>query len=88
MYMYAESLQSCLMLCDPMDYIARQAPLSMGLSRQENWSGLPCPPPGHLPDPGTKLQSPALRVDSVPLSHWGSLNMCICININSHFAVQ
>ena len=88
MYMYAESLQSCLMLCDPMDYIARQAPLSMGLSRQENWSGLPCPPPGHLPDPGTKPQSPALQVDSLPLSHWGRLNMCISININSHFAVQ
>ena len=32
--------------------IARQAPLSMGLSRQEYWSGLPCPPPGDLPDPG------------------------------------
>ena len=29
-----------------------QAPLSMAFSRQEHWSGLPCPPPGHLPDPG------------------------------------
>ena len=34
--------------------VARQAPLSMGFSRQECWSGLPCPPPGHLPDPGDK----------------------------------
>ena len=32
--------------------VACQAPLSMGFSRQEHWSGLPCPPPGHLPDPG------------------------------------
>ena len=43
--------------------VARQAPLSMGFSRQEYWSGLPCPPPGHLPDPGikpTSLMSPAL----------------------------
>ena len=32
--------------------IARQAPLSMGVSRQEHWSGWPCPPPGDLPDPG------------------------------------
>ena len=43
--------------------IARQAPLSMGFSRQEYWSGLPCPPPGYLPDPGIKpefLISPAL----------------------------
>ena len=31
--------------------VARQAPLSMGLSRQEYWSGVPCPPPGDLPDP-------------------------------------
>ena len=42
--------------------IAHQAPLSMGFSRQENWSGLPGPPPGNLPNPGTKLVSlsPAL----------------------------
>ena len=32
--------------------VAHQAPLSMGFSRQEYWSGLPCPPPGDLPDPG------------------------------------
>ena len=43
--------------------VARQAPLSMGFSRQEYWGGLPCPPPGDLPDPGikpTSLPSPAL----------------------------
>ena len=43
--------------------VARQAPLPMGFSRQEYWSGLPCPPPGDLPDPGiepTSLTSPAL----------------------------
>ena len=43
--------------------IARQAPLSMGFSRQEYWTGLPCRPPGDLPDPGIKLislRSPAL----------------------------
>ena len=34
--------------------VASQAPLSMGFSRQEYWNGLPCPPPGHLPDPGVK----------------------------------
>ena len=36
---------------------ARQAPLSMGFSRQEYWSGLPGPPPGDLPSPGIKLMS-------------------------------
>ena len=40
--------------------VARQAPLSMGFSRQEYWSGLPCPPPGNLLDSGTSLLSPAL----------------------------
>ena len=43
--------------------VAWQAPLSMGFYRQEYWSGLPCPPPGDLPDPGIKsvsLTSPAL----------------------------
>ena len=43
--------------------VACQAPLSLGLSRQEYWSGLPCPPPGHLPETGIKpvsLMSPAL----------------------------
>ena len=38
--------------------VAPQAPLSMGFSRQEYWSGLPCPPPGDLPDPGIEPVSP------------------------------
>ena len=37
--------------------VAHQAPLSMGFSRQEYWSGLPCPPSGDLPDSGIKLAS-------------------------------
>ena len=40
--------------------VARQAPLSMGFSRQEYWSGLPLPSPGDLPDPGMEPMSPAL----------------------------
>ena len=59
------SCQSCPTLCDPMD-LARQAPLSMGFSRQEHWSGLPCPPPGDFPDSGIKPRSPALQADSLP----------------------
>ena len=50
---------------------ARQAPLSMGFSRQEYWSGWPCPPPGDLPDPGIEPLSPALQVDSLSPSHLG-----------------
>ena len=59
--MSAKLLQLCPTLCQPMD-IACQAPLSMGLSRQEYWSilghGLPCPQPGDLPHPGIKPASP------------------------------
>ena len=40
--------------------VAHQAPLSMGFSRQEYWSGLPFPSPGDLPDPGTEPGSPVL----------------------------
>ena len=47
--------QSCLTLCD----------LPMRFSREEYWSGLPCPPPGDFPDPGIEPRSPALQVDSL-----------------------
>ena len=46
--------------------IAHQAPLSMEFSRQEYWNGLPCPPPGDLPNPGIEPGSPELQVDSLP----------------------
>ena len=52
--------------------LARQAPLSMGFSRQEYWSGLPFPAPGDLPYLGIKPASPALQADSLLLSHQGS----------------
>ena len=45
--------------------IAHQAPLSMGFSRQE-WSGLPFPSPGDLPNPGIEPVSPVLQADSLP----------------------
>ena len=58
----AKSLQSCLTLLQPPWTVAGQAPLSLGFSRQEYWSMLPCLPPGDLPDPRIKpgsLTSPA-----------------------------
>ena len=48
---------------DPID-VACQAPLSMGFSRQEYWSGLLFPSPGYLPDPGIEPRSRALQADS------------------------
>ena len=57
-----KSFQSYPTLFDPMT-AAHQALLSMGFSKEDCWSGLPCLPPGDLPDPGiepTSLISPAL----------------------------
>ena len=61
--------------------VARQAPLSMGFSRQEYWSGLPPPSPGDLLKPGKEPRSPALQADSYPseppgkaISHEGHAN--------------
>ena len=54
---------SCVRLFATLWTVARQAPLSMGFSRQEYWSGSPCPPPGDLPDTGIETpshMSPAL----------------------------
>ena len=57
--------QLCLTLVTPWT-VACQAPLSMVFSRQEHSSGLPCPPPGDLSNPGIEPGSPALQVDSLP----------------------
>ena len=56
--------KSCLTLAIPWT-VAYQAPLSMGFSRQEHWSGFPFPSPGDLPDSGIECKSPALHVDSL-----------------------
>ena len=63
--MRAKLLQLYLTVCGPVD-VARQAPLSMGFSRQEYWTGMPCPPPGDLPDPGIEPWFLALKADSLP----------------------
>ena len=54
-----------LILCDPMD-CSPPAPLSMGILQARYWSGLPCPPPGDLSDPGIEPTSPPFQVDSLP----------------------
>ena len=58
--------QSCPTFANPMD-CSLPAPLFKGFTRQKYWSGLPCPPPGDLPNPGTEPRSPALQADSLPL---------------------
>ena len=56
---------------------ARQAPLSMGVSRQEHWSGLPFPPPGDLPDPGIEPASDCLL-------HWQADSLLARLNKETH----
>ena len=88
---HAKSLQSCLTLCDSLD-LACQAPLSMGFSRQEYWSGLPCPPPEDLPDSGTEPSSfkPPALADGFFTTHatWEALrqevrarNVLTCLHL-------
>ena len=55
LHAYSKLTYSCL--CVTPWTVARQAPLSVTFSRQEYWSGLPCPPPGDLPDPGVEPAS-------------------------------
>ena len=56
---------SCVQLFQTPWTVAHQAPLFMGFSRQEYWSGLPFPSPGDLPNPGVEPGSPALQADSL-----------------------
>ena len=73
---------SCVRLFVTSGTVARQAPLSVGLSRQKYWGALPCPPTGEIPDPGIEPMSsaaPALQVDSSLLSHLGNPCICVCV---------
>ena len=66
---------SCVRLCAALWTLACRAPPSLGFSRQEFWSGLPCPPSGDLPDPGIKPASHFScigRPGFLPLCHLGS----------------
>ena len=82
-YLYAcvpaESFQSCLSHCNSMD-CSLQTPLSMGFSRQEYWSGLPCPPPGDPPDPGIKTHvSYASCISRQVLCHYNTWEALLLI---------
>ena len=59
---------SCVQLCSALWTVARQAPLSMGFSRQEHRSGLPCPPPGDLSD--QDLSDQEMHQHLLHLLHW------------------
>ena len=68
--------------------LAHQAPLFMGFSRQEYWSGLPCPPPGDLPDPGIEPTSPSLAGGFLTTSTtWEAQEVGYGHKINSKFCL-
>ena len=77
-FVRAESLQSCLILCDPKDCSPAGSSLHR-FSRQEYWSGLPCPPPGELPNPGIKPKSPELQEDFLPTEPTGKPHFIISL---------
>ena len=69
--------------------VAGQAPLSMELSRQENWSGLTFPSPEDLPDPGIKPGSSALKADSLPSEPPGKSHKShICLLLKKFGKIQ
>ena len=71
-----------LLFCDPMDCSLPGSSVH-GFSRQEYWSGLPCPPPGDLPNPGFEPRSLAFQVDSLLSEPPGK--PLICSKWLSHF---
>ena len=80
-------VQSCLTLCDPMDG-SPPGPLSIGVSRQEYWSGLPCPPQGIFPTQGSNTGFPHCRWILYCLSHQGSLMKTIGSQVVFSFGAQ
>ena len=69
-----EIAQSCLTLCDPMDYTVHGI-----LQGQEYWSGLPLPSPGDLPNPGIEPGSPASQADALTSEPPGKLVLTRCL---------
>ena len=90
-YMHAVSCFSRVQLFATQWAVACQAPLSMGFSKQEYWSRLPCPPPGDLSDPGikpTSLTSPAWAGRFfTTCTTWEAL-LCIYTHINIYTQTQ
>ena len=58
---------------------AYQAPLSVGFSKQEYWSGLPFPSPEHFPDPGIQPGSPALQANALTTAFYWFYMSCCCL---------
>ena len=77
-----QSLSSVVLFATPRT-VAHQAPLSMGFSRQKYWKGLPCPPPGDLPNPGLEPGCPTLQTNSLPSELPGIVLLLPLIRLNT-----
>ena len=74
----AKSLKLCLFVTQWT--VVSQVPLSMGFFRQGHWSGLPCPSPGHLPNPGIDSMFLMSGRFFTTITSWGALqNVCVCV---------
>ena len=71
----SEVISRIRLFVTPWTVRAHQAPPSMEFSRQEYWSGLPFPSPGHLPDPGIEPRSPPLQADTLLSEPPGKLTL-------------
>ena len=81
---------SCVRLLVTLWTVARQTPLFMGFSKQEYWSGLPCPPPEDLPDPEikrTSLMSRVLAASSLPPEPPG-MPLCVLYMVSVVYVCQ
>ena len=78
---------SCVRIFATLWTVAHQAPLSMGFSRQEYWRGLPCPPPGDLPNPGIEPKSPALVGGFYITSTTWEAPICVQIHTYIHIYI-
>ena len=81
--MGAKSLQLCPTLCDHMDCNPPGSSVHGDSPRQEYWSGLPCPPPGDLPNPGIEPRSPGLQVDSLLSEPPGKARYSLLLSFSS-----
>jgi len=83
-YLFTSFLSDFVTLCSA----ASQAPLSMGFSRQQYWTGLLCPHPGDLPNPGIEPGSPASQKDSLPTEPPGNpMYVCTYVCIYTHICI-
>ena len=82
--MYVQSLCHLQLFETPWT-VAHQAPLSMGFTKQDHWSGLPFYSAGYLPDAGVKLASPSLQADSLPLNQGSPLSRFSSVQFSLSF---